>query len=76
MEHCDFGWALNKLHSGVAVYREGWNGVGQMLKLQVPDENSKMSKPYIYITTVDKSVVPWVASQTDLLSSDWVALPF
>ena len=30
-----------------------------------------MSLPYIYITTVQGNRVPWIASQTDLLSQDW-----
>jgi Protein of unknown function (DUF2829) len=27
--------------------------------------------PYIQMSTVDGSLVPWVASHTDLLSDDW-----
>lgn len=67
----DFGWALNQLRSGNPVTRQGWNGKGQYLSLQVPDEHSKMTLPYIYITTVDENLVPWLASQTDMLSEDW-----
>jgi len=68
----NFGWALLQLQAGEAVTREGWNGKGQYLRLQVPDEHSKMTLPYIYITTVQGDLVPWLASQTDLLSEDWV----
>jgi hypothetical protein len=67
----DFGWALGLLKAGESVTREGWNGAGQFLTLQVPDENSKMTLPYIFITTVSGDRVPWLASQTDLLASDW-----
>lgn len=67
----DFGTALNQLKSGLSIQRSGWNGKGQFLNLQVPDEHSKMSLPYIYITTVDGKRVPWLASQTDLLADDW-----
>jgi hypothetical protein len=28
-------------------------------------------RPYIAMKTVDEDVVPWVASQTDLLADDW-----
>jgi hypothetical protein len=66
-----FGRALEVLKAGDAVTREGWNGKGQHLMLQVPDSNSKMSLPYIYITTVQGDRVPWLASQTDLLATDW-----
>ncbi len=54
------------------AFRQGWNGKGQYIALQVPDENSKMSLPYIYISTVMGDLVPWLASQTDILSEDWV----
>jgi hypothetical protein len=71
MEETDFGWALRQLCAGDAVQRENWNGKGQFLMLQVPDANSKMSLPYIYITTVQGDRVPWLASQTDMLGTDW-----
>ena len=41
------------------------------LTLQIPDEHSKMKQPYIYITPVGGQLVPWVASQADLLATDW-----
>lgn len=44
----DFGWALSKLRCGWPVRRRGWNGKGIFIKLQVPDEHSKMTSPYIY----------------------------
>lgn len=59
------------LKAGETVTREGWNGSGQWLALQKPDDHSKMGRPYIYIRTVDGSLVPWVASQTDILADDW-----
>ena len=67
----DFGTALSLLKSGAKVTRSGWNGLGQYLALQVPDEHSKMRKPYIYISPVDGELVPWLASQTDMLAMDW-----
>ncbi len=74
----DFGYALNALREGCRVQRAGWNGKGMWLNLQMPDENSKMTHPYIYIeypvghvAYPNGSRVPWLASQTDLLSSDW-----
>lgn len=67
----EFGWALQQLRTGNAVTRAGWNGPGQYLRLQVPDSQSKMTKPYIYITTVQGDLVPWLASQTDMLGEDW-----
>lgn len=71
MDTYDFGIALDNLRAGMSVAREGWNGQGQSLTLQVPDECSKMSLPYIYIHTVNGHLVPWLGSQTDLLALDW-----
>jgi hypothetical protein len=62
------------MRHGSKVTREGWNGPGQYLELQVPDEHSKMRKPYIYISPVDGELVPWLASQTDLLANDWMII--
>ena len=67
-----FGEALGCLKKGLRVTRTGWNGPGQWLALQTPDEMSKMTLPYIFIRTVQGDLVPWLASQTDLLEEDWV----
>lgn len=71
MVETNFGWALYELKKGNRVYREGWNGRGMYIELQRPDANSKMTLPYIYMKTADNNLVPWLASQTDLLASDW-----
>ena len=48
-----------------------------------PTELSKMTLPYIYIVTnslvtdnpdAPKGIVPWLASQTDILAEDWEIL--
>jgi hypothetical protein len=67
----DFGWALMVLREGALVTREGWNGKGQWLALQIPDLQSKMTRPYIYLSTVTGDLVPWTPSQTDMLAIDW-----
>jgi len=76
----NFGEAINKLKLGQKVARRGWNGKGIFIELQVPDEHSKMTHPYIFIDTTGlqgdnpdapKDRVPWLASQTDILSEDW-----
>lgn len=66
-----FGSALVYLKEGRRVQRAGWNGPGQWLGLQVPDQHSKMKLPYIYISPVSGQLVPWLASQTDMLAEDW-----
>lgn len=67
----DFGNALEVLNGNGRVYREDWNGKGMWIALQVPDSHSKMTRPYLYMKTVNDDLVPWVASQTDILANDW-----
>ena len=69
-----FGKAVAALKANHRVAREGWNGKGMYLELQTPDLDSKMTLPYIYMKTADDNLVPWLASQTDILSNDWVIL--
>lgn len=76
----NFGQALEALKAGKKVARRGWNGRGIYIEMQRPDAHSKMTLPYIYIVTnglitdnpdAPKGVVPWLASQTDMLAEDW-----
>lgn len=69
-----FGSALEQLKMGLKVKRTGWNGANMWLMLQIPTSDSKMTLPYIYMCTVDGHYVPWLASQTDMLSEDWDTL--
>jgi Protein of unknown function (DUF2829) len=71
MRHETIGWAVKQMHNGAKVRRAGWNGKGMWLKIQYPDHHSKMSLPYVYMSTADGKLVPWLCSQTDLLASDW-----
>lgn len=72
-----FSRALAVVQSGGKIQRDGWNGVGLWVKLQVPDEHSKMTLPYLYIEYPANHPIypgakcPWVASQTDILAEDW-----
>ena len=67
----NIGQAVEALIQGKRVTRDNWNGPGQYLELQVPDENSKMTLPYVYIYTVHGNLIPWLCSQADLLCNDW-----
>lgn len=66
-----FGEAYELMIQGNKVARAGWNGKGMYIAIQFPDANSKMKKPYVYMCPVDKLLVPWVASQSDLYDNDW-----
>ena len=81
-----FEEALDILKSGHKVSRAGWNGKGLSIELQVPNANSKMTLPYIFMNYPGKPAsdtapqnhlnarVPWLASQTDLLAEDWMVV--
>jgi hypothetical protein len=67
-----FGEMLEQLsNDGASCRRAGWNGKGMWIMLQTPDEHSKMTLPYLYMKTAQGDLVPWLASQTDMLANDW-----
>ena len=75
----DFGEAINALKDGKKVNREGWTGKGMFLfyvsggtMIHPAIDNEVDALPYIAMKTATGEVVPWVASQTDLLADDWV----
>lgn len=79
-ETFSFGEAIKYMKQGFSVKRKGWNGKGIFIKIQNPDQYSKMTHSYIYIDTTGletnnpdapKNRVPWLASQTDMLAIDW-----
>ena len=82
-ENFSFSDALELLKNGKKVSRAGWHGKDMHLELQKPDANSKMTLPYIYMVIPCQNcaeagekasgfnLVPWLASQTDLLAEDW-----
>lgn len=65
-----FDTALNFLKLGYRTARRGWNGRGMWLRVVTFDEPAFL--PYIQMRTVDDCLVPWLASQTDLLAHDWI----
>lgn len=82
----DFGMALNAAKCGKAIARQGWNGKGMFL-YHVPAASypakTDVAKAhygegalvpygaYIAMKTAQDHVVPWLASQTDMLATDW-----
>jgi hypothetical protein len=85
-ECMNFGQALESLKSGDRVARMGWNGKGMFLFL-VPGSVFTVNRPpllgiypegteitycpHVDMRTADGSIVPWLASQTDILADDW-----
>ena len=74
---CTFSDALIALREGKRVARRGWNGRGMYLfhvkKWTYTDarQDNYPNLPFIAMKTADDKVVPWLASQTDMLSDDW-----
>lgn len=83
-----FGMAIEALKLGQRVARAGWNGKGMFLFLiQGSNDIAKLHgygfgelvgepafRDAIFMKTVDNQLVPWTASQTDVLAEDWTVL--
>lgn len=71
----NFGKAIEALKKGKKVARKGWNGKGMWLRLIIPEKSDidmgLENLPYIEMKTADNKLVPWLASQTDMLAEDW-----
>lgn len=81
-----FGDAVHFLKAGLRVTRDGWNGKGMFLFL-VPGSHFTVNRApllgiypegtgidyraHIDMKTAQGDVVPWVASQSDILADDW-----
>lgn len=68
-----FSDALIYLKQDAPVCRQGWYGK-HYLKLHTPSQDEPSTQPYIVIFTHHGAVVPWLASQADLLAEDWRVL--
>ena len=74
-----FGLAIEAMKQGYRVSRTGWNGKGLWLGLHkeggsfIREECSTeiTYADYITMKTADNKLVPWLASQTDMLADDW-----
>ena len=85
----DFSQALESIKLGSRVAREGWNGKRMFLFL-VPGSHFRVNRapllgiypegteidycPHIDMKTADDRIIPWLASQNDLLADDWVVV--
>jgi hypothetical protein len=90
LDALSFGHAVEAMKAGHKVARSGWNGKGMFLFL-VAGSVFKVNRPpllgiypggteisycpHIDMKTADGKVVPWLASQTDVLANDWGIVP-
>lgn len=73
--------ATEMARRGSKVAREGWNGKGMFLvyvpggTMVLPGTKELVQMlPFMVMRTVTGAYVPWLASQTDLLASDWMTV--
>ncbi len=82
----DFGEAIRCLKMGHRVNRTGWNGKGMYL-VMVPASTFEVNREpwnklypagttinyqdHIDMYTAQGTIVPWLASQSDILAEDW-----
>ena len=86
MFNLTFSEALNLIKQNKKVARSGWNGKDMFIFL-VPGSTFIVNRPpllgiypegttinycpHIDMRTADGKIVPWLASQTDVLANDW-----
>lgn len=77
-----FGDAIEYMKRGHKVSRSGWNGKGMFLTHIDPYINTQYQvieleqivgtlAPYIAMKTANNELIPWLASQADMLANDW-----
>lgn len=76
-----FGEALQALKSGQRLARRGWNGKSMWIRMVNPSPDHGMTHPFLCIeypvghpAYPHGSRIPWLASQTDLLTDDWMII--
>lgn len=65
----NFGKAFEQVKKGKAMRLPQWQG-DVKIKSQYPDENSKMTAPYLYVNSRFGNV-PWKETMIELFSEDW-----
>lgn len=85
-EMFNFGKALDHLQDSKRVARSGWNGKGMYILLvdgpewsvdsdQMDERESDLDTDgFILMRTAKGTLVPWLASQTDILAADWLVV--
>ena len=67
-----FSEALTAVKDMKTITRQGWNGKGPFVFL-IPGNTVEglTLLPYLALSNVQGEIVPWLASQGDLLADDW-----
>ena len=78
IETFDFSTALNYLKDGKVVQRLGWGNPNITVHVQLPDENSANTEPYLYMVKepltpdVKKKRFPLDLSCESIFANDWI----
>ena len=67
----NFGQAIEMMRNGGKVRLPKWEP-DVFISIQTPDENSKMTAPYFYVTS-RFGLVPWIPTMIEMLSVEWAA---
>jgi len=81
----EFTEALDHVKEGGKIQREGWNGKGMFvflvngdsIKVAIheaygdPKKDGYDVRDFLMMLTAQHDLVPWVASQSDILADDW-----
>lgn len=66
----NFGQAIEEMRNGGTVKLPQWQD-DVFISIQTPDENSKMTAPYFFVTS-RFGLVPWIPTMIEMLSEQWV----
>lgn len=64
-----FGEAIESMRAGGKIRLPAWSEE-VFISIQVPDENSKMTAPYFYVTS-RFGLVPWIPTMIEMFSTEW-----
>lgn len=85
-DEMNFGEALAHLKEGGKATRGKWRsearkteGDVEWIRLVEPEGTSDFdygmkNMPYLELKTADRTLIPWIATQEDLLAEDWILL--
>ncbi|KKM14978.1 hypothetical protein LCGC14_1700650 [marine sediment metagenome] len=65
----NFGEAFEQVRNGKGMRLPQWSE-DVVIRAQFPDDNSKMTAPYLYVES-RYGMVPWKETMIELFSQDW-----
>lgn len=72
MENANFGRAIEWARDEGAFRLPEWSEEA-VIRMQVPDDRSKMTEPYLYVES-RYGLIPWIPTMIEILSKRWVLI--